>query len=46
MVASFFTAFDPELKITVREGKVFDAQVARIQAIRDLPRIAVFTETL
>ena len=26
MVASFFTAFDPQLKITVREGKVFDAQ--------------------
>ena len=24
MVAGFFTAFDPELKITVREGKVFD----------------------
>ena len=29
MVASFFTAFDPELKITVREGKVFDAQDER-----------------
>ena len=24
MVAGCFTAFDPELKITVREGKVFD----------------------
>ena len=46
MVASFFTAFDPELKITVREGKVFDAQDERIQAIRALPEIAVFTETL
>ena len=46
MVASFLTAFDPELKITVREGKVFDAQDERIQAIRALPEIAVFTETL
>ena len=45
-MASFFTAFDPELKITVREGKVFDAQDERIQAIRALPEIAVFTETL
>lgn len=31
MVASFFTAFDPELKITVREGKVFDAQDERMR---------------
>lgn len=29
MVASFFTAFDPQLKITVREGNVFDAQDER-----------------
>ena len=33
MVASFFTAFDPQLKITVREGKVFDAQDERIRAV-------------
>lgn len=46
MVASLFTAFDPELKITVREGKVFDAQDERIQALRAMPGVAVFTETL
>lgn len=46
MVASFFTAFDPELKISIREGKVFDGQDERIQAIRALPEVAVFTETL
>lgn len=46
MVASFFTAFDPELKITPREGKVFDAQDQRIQAIRSLPEVEVFSETL
>lgn len=46
MVASFFTAFDPELKITVREGKVFDGQDARIRAVRALPQVAVLTETL
>ncbi|NDV64109.1 FtsX-like permease family protein [Bacteroides sp. 224] len=46
MVASFFTAFDPELKITARQGKVFDAQDESIQALRSLPEIAVFSETL
>ncbi len=46
MVAGFFTAFDPELKITIREGKVFDGQDPRIQSVRTLPEVAVFTETL
>ena len=46
MVASFFTAFDPQLKITVREGKVFDAQDERIRAVCALPEVEVLTETL
>lgn len=46
MVASFFTAFDPELKISIREGKVFDGQDERIRAVRALPQVEVFTETL
>lgn len=46
MVASFFTAFDPELKITVREGKVFNGEGASIRSIRKLPEIAVLTQTL
>ena len=46
MVASFFTAFDPELKITVREGKVFDGQDERIRAVSVLPEIDVFSESL
>ncbi|MEY8706668.1 FtsX-like permease family protein [Bacteroides faecichinchillae] len=46
MVASFFTAFDPELKIIVREGKVFDGQDERIRAISALPEIDVFSESL
>lgn len=46
MVASFFTAFDPQLKITVREGKVFDGQDERIRAVCALPEIAVSTESL
>lgn len=46
MVASFFTAFDPQLKITAREGKVFDGQDKRIREVCALPEIDVFTETL
>lgn len=46
MVADFFTAFDPELKITAREGKVFDGEDTRIQSVRSLPEVAVFTRTL
>lgn len=46
MVASFFTAFDPQLKITVRGGKVFDGQDERIRSVCTLPEVDVFTETL
>ena len=46
MVASFFTAFDLQLKITIREGKVFDGQDERIRAVCALPEVSVSTETL
>ena len=46
LVATFFTAFDPELKITSVSGKVFDAQDERIQSLRQLPEIEVFSESL
>ena len=46
MVAGLFTAFDPELKIMVREGKVFEPQGAAFQEVRSLPEIGVWTETL
>jgi len=46
MVASFFTAFDPQIKITVAHGKTFDTKDERIQKIRTLKDVAVFTETL
>ncbi len=46
MVASFFTAFDPQIKITVAHGKTFDTKDDRIQKIRSLKDVAVFTETL
>ena len=46
LVTTFFTAFDPELKITAVTGKVFDGQEARIEALRRMPEIAVFSESL
>lgn len=46
LVATFFTAFDPELKITAVNGKVFDSQDNRIRALRQLPEVEVFSESL
>ena len=46
LVTTFFTAFDPELKITSVSGKVFDAQDERIQSLRQLPDIEVLSESL
>lgn len=46
LVATFFTAFDPELRITSVNGKVFDAQDKRIQELRQLPEVEIFSESL
>lgn len=46
LVASFFTAFDPELKITAVTGKVFDGQDERVCRLRQWPEVAVYSETL
>lgn len=46
MVASFFTAFDPQLKISVREGKVFDSRDIRIREVCAFPEVEVATQTL
>ena len=46
LVATLFTAFDPQLKIVATTGKVFDAQDDRIQALRQWPEVDVFSESL
>ena len=46
LVTTMFTAFDPEIKITATNGKVFDAQDERIQSLKELPEIEVFSESL
>lgn len=44
LVAEQFTAFDPEIKITAVQGKVFDSSSQPILAIKSLPQVAVATE--
>ena len=44
--ATMFGTFDPELKITPVEGKVFDSNSEKMLKIKDLSEIDVITETL
>ncbi len=46
LVATFFTAFDPQLKVVPTTGKVFDATDSRIAQLRALPQVDVLTKTL
>lgn len=46
MVEGFFSAFDPQLKISAREGKVFSPTGATFEQVRRLPQIAVWMETV
>lgn len=46
LVATFFTAFDPQLKITAVSGKVFDGKDARVLKLAEMPEIELITRTL
>ena len=46
LVQTMFTAFDPELKITSVTGKVFDAEDERINTIREMSEIEIFSKSL
>ena len=46
LVASFFTAFDPELKVTAVRGKVFDGQDPRVLSLKQMPEVEVYSESL
>ena len=46
MVATFFTAFDPQIKITSVKGKVFDGSEPVFSEIRTMPEIAVYSESV
>ncbi|MGN1218579.1 MAG: ABC transporter permease, partial [Phocaeicola sp.] len=46
MVATFFTAFDPQIKITSVKGKVFDGSEPVFAEIRTMPEVVVYSESV
>lgn len=46
LVESFFTAFDPDLKVTAMRGKVFDGQDDCLLQLKSMPEVAVYSESL
>ena len=46
LVEDLYASFDPDLKITVKEGKTFNVSDFPKQAIIDLSEVAFYTETL
>lgn len=46
MVATFFTAFDPQVKITSVKGKVFDGSLPVLSQIKNMPEVAVYSESV
>lgn len=46
LVGTFFSSFDPDLKITPAEGKVFDPQTAEFEKIRNNPAIIHYAEVI
>lgn len=46
LVASFFTAFDPQIKITSRLGKVFDASDPKLLTLKTWPEVQVYSRSI
>lgn len=46
MVATFFTAFDPQIKITSVKGKVFDGSIPVFAEIKAMPEVEVYSESV
>ncbi len=46
LVASLFTSFDPQLKVTPVNGKSFAADDTLLMIVKQLPEILVATETV
>ena len=46
MVSGFLTSFDPQLKITARQGKVFDPHSEAMEQARAHPAIEVWSQTI
>lgn len=46
LIAGLFTAFDPQLRISLNEGRTISADDAALKPLRQNPNIAVFTPVL
>ena len=46
LISSFFTHFDPDLKVEPIKGKTFEPDSSSLAAIRDLPEVEVVSLTL
>ncbi len=46
LIKSFFNAFDPDIRITLAEGKVFSANDTLIRQLRDFDEVLSLTEVL
>lgn len=46
LIKSLFNAFDPDIRITLVEGKTFNADRPELQMLKEHPSVAVFSEIL
>jgi len=46
LISAMFSAFDPDLKITVVQGKSFNIFTEDFEAVRNMPSVAVFAEVI
>jgi lipoprotein-releasing system permease protein len=46
LIKSLFSSFDPELRITVKEGKSFSATGAQFDALSKIPGVAYYSEVV
>jgi len=46
LISNMFSSFDPDLKITLTQGKTFDDNTAEFNRIRKLKTVAYFTEVV
>lgn len=46
LIKSLFNAFDPDLRITLVEGKTFEAGLPELTAVKNHPSVAVFSEIM
>lgn len=46
LIADMFSAFDPDLKITLSEGKTFDTNTKEFDALRKMKSVVVYSEVV